>query len=174
MPPSLPVVPYEHQVWQEADNLLASKCRMFPLCERREGAGSLCCGREPLRHSGAGLPDDPTEPDAGGGHQNGQGPQGRHPQQGFPPPAQRPGRHPEGEPQGVPAELRISLRHSTPWRRAEVAAMLVTLEVQEPDRSKQTEVAGFDFTAWFLCFFALIFPSDQIFGVDLLSTNSDS
>lgn len=77
---------------------MASWLRVLCLCEFREGAGPLRCRSEPLRHSGARLPDDPTEPDAGGGHQNREGPQGRHPQPGFPPPAQRPGRHSEGEP----------------------------------------------------------------------------
>lgn len=85
---------------------MASKLRVFPLCEYREGAGPLRRGSEPLRHSGARLPDDQAKPDAGGGHQDSEGPQGRHPQPGFPPPAQRPGRHPEGESQDVPAELR--------------------------------------------------------------------
>lgn len=72
----------------------------------REGAGPLHGGSEPLSHTGAGLPDDPTEPDAGGGHQDGEGPSRRHPQPRLPASAQRPGRDPEGESSDVGVELK--------------------------------------------------------------------
>lgn len=75
----------------------------------RDGAGPLRGGGEPLRHAGSGLPDDPTEPDAGGGHQDREGPPGRHPKPGLPAPAQRPGQHPEGQPEGVAPELNFYL-----------------------------------------------------------------
>lgn len=82
----------------------------------REGAGPLHCGSEPLGHAGAGLPDDQAKPDAGGGHQNGEGPPRRDPQPRVPPSAQRPGRHPEGEPQDVNAELKTYNRGGS-WCR---------------------------------------------------------
>lgn len=75
----------------------------------REGLGPLHRGGEPLRHAGAGLPDDPAEPDAGGGHQDGEGPPRRHSQPRVPATAQRSGRHPEGEPEDVAAELKPSM-----------------------------------------------------------------
>ncbi len=76
------------------------------VCVCRQGASALHCGSEPLGHAGACLPDDPTKPDAGGGHQNGEGPPRGHPQPRVPSPAQWPGRHPEGEPQDVATELK--------------------------------------------------------------------
>lgn len=120
------------------------------MCGYREGAGPLRRGSEPFRHPGAGLPDDQAKPDTGGSHQNGEGPQGRHPQPGVPPPAQRPGRHPEGKPQDVPTELKAPSAPAS-HRRAEVAASLVTLRGEETAPhsttrgSSPTGVAGFDF-----------------------------
>lgn len=138
--------------------LTASKLRVFCLCEYREGAGPLRCRSKPLCHSGARLPDDQTKPDAGGGHQNSEGPQGRHPQPGFPTPAQRPRRHFEGKSQDVPAELRAP-SVSASRRQPDVAATLVTLEAQKQDQIKRAKVANFNFTDLFLGFFFFIFPS---------------
>lgn len=53
------------------------------VCVHREDPGALCCGREPLSHSGAGLPHAVPQPHPRGGHQKSQGPPRHHPQQGL-------------------------------------------------------------------------------------------
>lgn len=109
----------------------------------RYGAGPLHSGSEPLSHSGSGLPDDQTEPDPGGGHQNSEGPPWCHPQPRFPPSAQRPGRHPERESKDVTAELRGPSTHRQPEVAAEPGP---SVEVPGPSNEQPASNRGSSFT----------------------------
>lgn len=78
------------------------------LCLCREDPGALRCRIEPIRHAGAGLPDDPSEHDPGGGHTDSEGPPRGHPQPRLPEAAQWAGRHPPRQPQNLRRQGRWS------------------------------------------------------------------